>query len=206
MWMIIKNAIGDFWDEMLWLVIFNILWLICLVLIVPYPLATFGLFFVAQDIGEGKGIKFGQFFGYGLKFWRQAYLWGVINLVVLTIMWINFTFYGTVEAGWAVYAQMFMLALMVLWLVLQLFALAFYPRLVNPQYKLALRNAGIAMSRYPVLVLLLVVVLVVMGVLALFVPAIIVIGGAAIIALITNRIVATIVKKEQPPELNSLER
>lgn len=198
MWAIIKNAIGDFWDEMFWLVIFNILWLICLVLIIPYPLATFGLFFIAHDVGEGKGIKFSQFFGYGLKWWRQAYLWGIINLVVLTIMWINFTFYATVEAEWAVFAQMFMLVLMVLWVLLQLIALAFYPRLVNPNYKLALRNAGVAISRYPLLALLLIVILIVMGVLTFFVPAIIVIGAAAIIALITNRIVAAIVKKEQP--------
>ncbi len=200
MWTIIKNAIGDFWDEMFWLVIFNVLWLICLVLIIPYPLATFGLFFIAYDVGEGKGIKFSQFFSYGFKMWRQAYLWGIINLVVLSVMWVNFTFYGTVEAEWAAMAQMFMLALLVLWLVLQFITLAFYPRLAKPQYKLAVRNAGIAMSRYPLLALLLVAALAVMSVLIFFVPAIIVIGAAAILALIANRIVAVVVKKEQPSE------
>lgn len=198
MWTIIKNAIGDFWDEMFLLVIFNIIWLICLVLIIPYPLATFGLFFIVNDVGEGKGIKFSQFFGYGLKLWRQAYLWGVINLVVLTIMWINFTFYGTVAAEWAIFAQMFMLVLLVFWIVLQLFALAFYPRLTTPNYKLALRNGGIAMSRYPLLALLLVAAMVIMAVLGFFVPAAIVIGAVVIIALITNRIVTTIINKEQP--------
>lgn len=199
-WTIIKNSASDIWDEMLYLIIFNIIWVLSLLLVIPWPLITFGLFFTVYDISEAKGIGFGTFWEHARRTWRQAYLWGIINLVVFLIGWINLSFYARLEAEWAGLAQMIILALMLFWLILQLVALAFYPRLQQPRLKLALRNAGITLARYPLAALTLVVVIgVVLAIASLF-PAIFFLGAFAVIAVAANRLVTAVVAKEKQEE------
>lgn len=199
-WTIIKNGAADIWDEMLYLMIFNIIWVVSFLLIIPWPLATFGLVFTAYDIGEAKGIGLGIYWKYIRQTWRQAYLWGVINLMVGVILWINWTFYARLEAGWAGYAQMFVLAIGFFWVILQVLALPFYPRLEQPGFKLALRNAGVVLGRYPLTgVFLFILVLLITGV-ASFFPAVYLLGAFSIIAVIANRAVATILVREKERE------
>ncbi len=197
LWEIIKNSAADIWDEMLYLMIFNIIWLIGLILVIPWPLVTFGLFFTVYDIGEAKGIGFGTFWGHARRMWRQAYLWGVINLAILIIAWVNLNFYARVEAEWAGFAQMFMLALILFWLILQLIALPFYPRLEQPSFKLALRNAGVTIGRQPLAIFLLVIVVGLILAIASFFSAVLFLGAFSIIAVVANRVVAAVVAKEK---------
>lgn len=196
-WQIIRSSAVDIWDEMLYLMIFNIIWLIGLVLIIPWPLVTFGLFFTIYDVGEGKGIGLGKFWGYARRNWKQAYLWGGINLAVLLIAGSNLIFYARLEAQWAGFLQMFIIGVSLLWIILQLMTLSFYPRLDQPGLKLALRNAGISMGRYPLLVLFLAFVVVLILALASFFPIVMLLGAISIIAVVTNRVVETVVKKER---------
>ena len=88
-WTILKKALLDFWEDMLNLIIFNVLWLVGALLIIPYPFMTFGLFYTAYDIGQGKGIKLSTPFKYGKQTWKPAYIWGVINLVALILFLAN---------------------------------------------------------------------------------------------------------------------
>ena len=199
-WHIIRSSAADIWDEMLYLMIFNIIWLISLVLVVPWPLVTFGLFFTVYDIGESKGIGFGKFWGYARRMWKQAYLWGGINLAVLIIAWANLNFYTRIEAQWAALLQMFITALTLFWVILQLVTLSFYPRLEQPGFKLALRNAGVAIGRYPFLTFFLIIIVVLILAIASFFPAVMLLGAVSIIAVVTNRVVDVVVKKEKQRE------
>jgi hypothetical protein len=54
---IIKNSASDIWDEMFYLIIFNLIWVVGTLLILPWPFVTFGLFFTAYDIGEARGLN-----------------------------------------------------------------------------------------------------------------------------------------------------
>jgi hypothetical protein len=203
-WNIIKNSASDFWEEMLYLVIFNIFWMMGTLLLVTYPLVTFGLFFSAYEVGEGKGIKLGTFFHGAKQMWKQALLWGVINLVVLLVLGSNFNFYGTLEAQWASLAQMVTLAFLMAWVVLQLFMLAFYPRLTQPGFKLAARYAMVAIGRYPLLAFLLAGMVLLVLALSSFFPAIFFLGAFAWIALVANRVAATIVEREKRREADDI--
>lgn len=199
-WAIIKNSATDIWDEMLYLMIFNIIWLISLPLVIPLPLVTFGLFFTIYDVGEAKGIGFGTFWEHARRMWRQAYVWGGINLAVFIIAWINLNFYAQVRADWAGLAQIFVLALMAFWLILQLIALPFYPRLEQPRLKLALRNAGVTIGRYPLATFALIIVVGLILAIASFFPAIFFLGAFSVIAVVANRLVAAVVAKERRQE------
>jgi uncharacterized membrane protein YesL len=196
-WQIIKNSAVDIWDEMLYLMIFNIIWLIGLVLVIPWPLVTFGLFFTVYDIGESKGISLGKFWNYARRNWKQAYLWGGINLAVLVIAWSNLIFYARQEAQWAAFLEILIIGVCLLWIIWQLVALSFFPRLEQPGLKLALRNAGISIGRYPLLTLLLIIFVILILALASFFPVVMLLGAISMIAVVTNRIVEVVVKKEK---------
>lgn len=195
-WRVIKKSATDFWDEMLYLILFNIIWLIGTALILPWPFVTFGLFGLVYDVGEGKGIKFSTFFTHAAGMWRQAYVWGGINLAILLVIWINFNFYATIAAQWAAIVQLSLLSLLIFWAILQLFALAFYPRLEQPAFKLALRNAAIAIGQNPLVVLTLVIIIALVILLALFVQAILFLGAFALIALVANNLVGAIIAQK----------
>jgi hypothetical protein len=62
-WIALKQTGADIWDEILSLLIFNVITLVGMVLSIPWPFVTFGLFEMAYDIGQGKGVKFSAFLG-----------------------------------------------------------------------------------------------------------------------------------------------
>jgi uncharacterized membrane protein YesL len=197
MWAIVKNWAGDIWEEMFYLIVFNFIWLVGTALILPWPLVTFGLYFTVYDIGEGKGIKLSTFFKHARQTWKQAYLWGGINLGLLIIWWVNLDFYSRLGTEWAALAQMFTVALAIFWIVLQLAALAFYPRLVNPGFKVAEQNALIAIGRYPHFTLILLVIIALVIAATLFFQILLLFGSFALIAVAANRLVDAVVRKER---------
>lgn len=202
LWPIIKKSVTDLWDEMLLLLLFNIIWVMGAVLIIPLPLVTFGLIFITREVTAGRGIKFGQFWGYMRRYWLAAYIWGVLNVAALWLLWFNVTFYAGLMARWAAVAQAIFLALMMFWLLWQLVALAMYPRLVEPRFKLAARNAAIIIGKNPVIVILVALVIVFLLVITGFAPALGLAGVVSLIALLLNNMIDVLLKKELPPAEN----
>jgi uncharacterized membrane protein YesL len=205
MWAIIKNSASDIWDEMFYLIIFNFISVVGALLVLPLPWVIFGLYFTVYDIGESKGIKLGTFFHHARRIWKQALLWGGINLGIWVIWWVNVDFYGRIGTQWATIAQMFTIALAIFWGILQLVALAFYPRLINPGFKLAQRNALISIGRYPHFVFVLLVLIVLILVVTYFVPVLLFLGAFAMIVVVANRVVDAMVKKEKLRQTGEVE-
>lgn len=195
-WRVIKKSAIDTWDELLYAIIFNLIWLVGTLLLVPWPFVTFALFYIAKDIGDGKGIKFGNFFRYGRDNWKAAYIWGGINLAVLVVLWLNLNFYAGVDALWARLIQILFIAIIIFWSVLQLIVLALYPRLVESNFRLALRNAGVIVARYPLLPMVLIVTVVAMIGIVLLLNAIIFLLPFVFIAIVTNNLVGVVVNQE----------
>jgi hypothetical protein len=199
-WYVLKNSAIDIWDEMFYLVVFNIIWVLGTCLIIPWPFVTFGLFAVAYDISQGKGINFIAFFVHARQMWKQAYIWGGINLAILFVLWINFTFYFNYGARWTDFTGMFVLGLTVFWIILQLIILPIYPRLEKPGFKLALQNAMIIAARHPLALLFLLIIIVGVGAVTLLLSAITIpisfLIAFSVIAVATNRLVEALIKRE----------
>jgi uncharacterized membrane protein YesL len=169
------------------------------VLIIPWPFVSFGRFFTVYDIGQGKGIKLSTFFGHARRQLKPAYIWGGINLGILLVLGTNIRFYeGLAQAGaqWAVYVRLVMIGLIILWLVLQLIALALYPRLDRPGFKLALRNAAILVARYPESILVLAILTGLIILISTIFRPLFFLAAATFIAMMTNRIVEAMVARE----------
>jgi len=195
----LKNSVLDLWEEMFYALVFNIIWVVGTVLIIPWPFVTFGLFFTVYDVGQGKGIKLSTFFRHARRNLKPAYIWGGINLAIFVVLGTNIRFYeGLAQSGaqWAVYVRLVMIGLTVLWLVLQLIALALYPRLDQPDFKLALRNAAILIARYPTSMFTLAILTGLIILISAIFPALSFLAAAAFIAMMTNRIVEAMVARE----------
>ncbi|MEM7031118.1 MAG: hypothetical protein AAF629_16250 [Chloroflexota bacterium] len=193
-WPIIKDTGIYFWEELFYLVIYNLItffaiapsvifWFssassdpplsplvavptsLLLASISPYLL--FALFWTVYDISEGKAIKFLSFFTIGWGQLKQAYIWWGINFLVLSIIAANITFYGSLDASWRVYPSMLFFGILIAWILTQTLALTLYPRLMEPGFRLASRNALVIIAKHPIPILFTVflcVVVVVLGV------------------------------------------
>ena len=200
-WYALKKAGGDIWEELLYLMMFNVFWLLGSLLLLPMPLLTFGLVFTAYDIGQGKGIKFNTFLGHMRRMWKQALIWGGFNLGLAIIVWINLNFYAGFQTQWAPIAQMFIISLTIFWAILQLVTLPLYPRLEEPSFRIALRNAAILVGRYPLVILVLVIMAVLIGVISSLFPVLAFLGVMSLIAVVANRMVGAIVDRELEREV-----
>jgi len=196
-WYVLKKSALDMWDELLYAAVFNLIWVLGTLLFVTWPFVTFGLFYISKDISDGKGIKFKRFFEYGRQHWRPAYIWGGINLIVLILIWLNLNFYAGLDAQWAGLMQLFFIALAIIWGMLQLIVLAVYPRLVEPSFKLALRNATVITARYPLLVLTLLAVVILMVALTRFFSAVVLVLPFSAVAICSNNVVDVVLKREE---------
>jgi uncharacterized membrane protein YesL len=192
---IFKKSALDVWEEALYLIIFNVIWFLGALLILPLPFLTFALFFTVYDISQGKGVKFGAFFEYGRQMWKQAYTWGVINLGVFVLAWINISFYRQIAAQWAAVIQMVIIAMTVFWAILQLVSLPMYPRLKEPGFRLALRNAAAVVGLQPLAIFSLIVIVGLVGIITLFFQAIVFLAAISIIAVTANRTVEEVLQR-----------
>ncbi|MEW5958250.1 MAG: hypothetical protein AB1801_11030 [Chloroflexota bacterium] len=195
-WNVLKRAALDFWDEILYLMIFNMIWFLGSLLIIPLPFLTFGLWHTAYDISRSKGINFGVFFNHLRRTWPAALGWGGVNLGLAIIVVINLNFYAGFETPWATIARLIVMALALLWSVVQVVALAVYPRLESPGFRLATRNAAVVMAKYPLPVLALMAMLVLLGVATFLFPVLLVLGTVSLLALLTNRLVGAVISRE----------
>ena len=89
---VVKLAFLDLLEEMFWLFLFNLLLAVLGLLILPLPLMVAGLAWVAAEIGQGKAIGWQKFVEGARRYWKPAYLWGLINLVTWIIIIINYNF------------------------------------------------------------------------------------------------------------------
>ncbi len=194
-WVALKQAGGDFWDEFLLLIIFNAVWLLGSLFLLPWPYLTFGLFYTAYEVGQGKAIKFRTFFVGPAPVWKQAYLWGVLNALLLFVVWFNIRFYGSFGTQWSTVLEILLFAFAIFWVMLQLVALPMYPRLNEPGLKLALRNGIVAMGQFPLATFVLLILVAVMVVVGTLFPLFAFMGAGSLTAVLANRIVGAIVER-----------
>ncbi len=178
-WPIIKNTGIYYWEEAFYLIFFNIVVALSLApglallfqnmnrdipptIYVPisiilwsaFPYTLFGLFYTVHRIAKGYAIKLVTFFGGGLERLKLAYIWWVINVIAISLLISNITFYNQLEATWSGFVSLFFVGLLAVWLLSQIYALTFYPKLVKPSFKLATKNAIALLVMQPLPVLL----------------------------------------------------
>lgn len=231
-WPIIKDTGVYFWEELFYLVIYNLLtvltiapgvymlWTspnidppppptiyipmaILLMSLAPYML--FSLFSIVYEISEGKAIKFSTFFKGGRQMLKQAYIWWLINVGVLIVLIGNIAFYNSLDATWSVYAGMLFVGILVAWLLTQAFALTLYPRLIEPGFKLATKNAMVIIAKYPATILVVGLISLVLSVAGIIIIPVGWFAAVALIATLLNMTTRKALKDTLAPDGEEVE-
>jgi len=204
-WRILKGTLSDALAESFLLIVYNFVWLILSILILPLPFATGGLFYAVRAIGERQAVGWRTFFDGARQLAGPMYRWGALNLGVGVALVTNISFYGRIGQVYSDALQSLFITLGLLWLLLQLFLVPTLIRLKRPSLRLALQDSFFLMMRYPgsALVVTLVIVVVVSLSVILIVP--LALATFALVAVLVNRTVTEELALQQA-ELGRAER
>ena len=183
-WEWLVEAYDSFWN----LVVFNVLWALLTVLIIPAVPAAAGLYYATNELAHQHPVNWRTFFeGIRAHFWL-GWRWGLMNLAVLIVLAVNFRFYGRLPAGWAGWAQGFVLGLAGLWGLLQIYSFPLLLEQTDRRLLIALRNSVVLLVRRPGLTLGLILFLAALIALStLLLPPVWLFLTASLSAFLTNR-------------------
>ena len=137
---VIGQALSDWWDDWVNLVVINLIWIVCWITVVLGPPATLGLYYVANRLAHGESVGPKGLLEGGRRYFLQSWLWMMLNLVVMAILVVNLTFYATLAASWADWLKAFFVLLGLAWLVIQFYALPYLMEQERKRLRVALSN------------------------------------------------------------------
>lgn len=152
---IVGLALGDTWQELWTLLIVQLLFLLATVLILPGPPAALALFFYGNRIAHGELASERDFLSAIRIYWGPAWRWGLANILVIGLLAGDHYLTGRVVTSPSLvgFLQGLYLALLIAWLLLQLFALPFLFEQTQPRVLQALRNAAVFVGQNMLFVL-----------------------------------------------------
>lgn len=215
---LISKPFSDLREESFLLVLANFFWIVCTIpgvlllgaalessnlllwaggipVLLPAPFAVFGLFSLVYNTARRRPVGIKRYVDDTRRLWRQAYLWGGVNLLVLIVLLVNLKFYANPNSplGQTAIAPLLtatLAALLVIWLMWQLFALPLYPRTQSPRLWPVLKQAATLMLANPAPTLIAAMLAMFFAGVGIWVLPIGLLFSAAMIALVANRAVA----------------
>lgn len=186
---VIAQAFADWWEELFGFVTLSLVWLLCWLTVILGPPATFGLYYVTNQLVHREYSGFGGFVEGSRRYFVKSWLWALVNLTAFLALLVSFVFYGQIDALWAIFPQGLILGLSIAWLCAQFYALPYLMEQEEKRLRLALRNALLTTLAAPVYSLIVVAfssIAVLFGVFTVF-PLIF--GVPALISALGNRAV-----------------
>jgi uncharacterized membrane protein YesL len=145
---IIGESFRDLWADLWTMLAGNLFWLIANVLIIPGPPATMAIVYYGNRLAHGEQADLADLWQAFRSYWGAAWRWGAINILVIVFLVANVTLIGQMQLGaWEPVVQGLYVALLVLWLVVQLFALPFLFEQEKMSVRQALRNSVVMIGK-----------------------------------------------------------
>ena len=183
------QALTDWWDDWVNLVIVNLACLLCWLTVLLGPPATFGLYYVTNSLAHGESLGLRGLLTGGRRYFFKSWLWALLNLGVIIIVVVNVLFYAQFDGDWVVFVQGFYILAAVLWLIVQFYALPYLMEQEQKRLRSALRNGlftALAAPGYTLVVAGLTVLIIALSVGFVF-PLLF--GAPCLIAVLGNRAV-----------------
>lgn len=131
------------------LIIVNVLWLVFTILVIPAPAAAAGLFYATHQLAGGRSITWRHFFEGFRKYWKTGLTWFLINTLVIIVLLGSFSFYARQPVEWFTWLQGFIVIVLFLWLLIQVFIFPLLLEQETPSIRTALRNSLVFYLRMP---------------------------------------------------------
>jgi len=159
---ILGLSFRDVWQELWTILIVHILFLLGMILIIPAPPAMLALFSYGNRIAHGETADERDFLEAIRKYWKPAWRWGSINLLMIGVLTGDYYLIGKMagSSNRVYLIQGFYITLLAGWALLQLFALPFLFEQKQPSVLQALRNAAVFIRRNLILALALTLLLI----------------------------------------------
>jgi hypothetical protein len=140
---VIGMAFRDVWQELWTIFIVHLLFLLGSILIVTGPPVTIALFFYGNRIAHGEVANESDFLAAVRHYWRPAWRWGFLNLIVVGLLAGDYSLIGrmNIDPNTMHFIQGLYVTLLAFWSLVQLFALPFLFEQNQPAVFQALRNA-----------------------------------------------------------------
>jgi hypothetical protein len=155
---LIKRTLILWWGELILLTFFNVVWFLLQLLIITGPPATAAMYVIARRVVDGEFIIPGDMWSALRQVFWPAWKWGLINLVLIAIVIINFWgYWGIAGQSWAIMRLLWMVIALG-WFALNLFYWPFWliqsdRRMVNTY-----RNVLVLLLKMPIFSLTLAVI------------------------------------------------
>ncbi len=194
------EAVKDFWDELFFLALLNIVTALLAVLVITLPPALAGLWNVANRVAQGKAIGWSDYFeGFRRYFWKA---WGLalLNILVITIAITNLRFYTPGNAPFEIHPTLSLwiralwMAVAFLWLTLQMYPLALLLEQEDQRLRVALRNTVVIFIANPGFTLVLAVLLWAVAVISTLLSPLWFFLTPALLAVVCNKAVQHLLK------------
>ena len=153
-------SLRDLYEELFMFAGLNLLWWLCVLVIVLIPPATAGLMYLANELAHERRVEWRMFLtGARLYLWRSwqvtiASLGGIV--ILLTNIW----FYVNVTTGILQYLTILWIYLLIIWLAAQIYVFPLLIQMEQPRLLLIYRNALLLTLSRPLFTVLLILLLV----------------------------------------------
>lgn len=164
-------SLRDLYEELFIFAGLNLLWWLCVVVVVLIPPATAGLMYIANELAHERRIEWSMAItGARLYFWR-SYQVALVSIGIVIVLLTNIWFYVNVAGGVLQYLAILWIYLLIIWLLAQFYVYPFLIQMEQPRLLLIYRNALLLTLSRPlftvVLILLLVAATILGGILAI---------------------------------------
>jgi hypothetical protein len=203
---VISQAFRDWWDEWVFLTILNLIGLLCWMTIILGPPATFGLYYLSNQLAHGDNPGFKGFLYGGQRYFFHSWLWMLLNLVVAIVISANIWFYLAFESVWADLLQAFFIILGVLWLVIQFYSAPYLMEQERKNLLISLRNGLFTSLTSPGFTIVVVGVAALVALISVVLVFPLFLGGPCLILLLGNRAVIERIKTFKVSEKEISER
>ncbi len=137
---VVRNALSEWWDNLVLFATLNLALLLAWMLILPGPPVLLGMLYALRTVPEGESPSLSALREGIRRYWGHAYLWLALNLIAAFLIATNLWFYrqfGTTAAECLRTLYVFLTAF---WFVIQFYALPYLMEQERKHLGIALRN------------------------------------------------------------------
>ena len=156
---VLALAARDLWGDKANVLLVNMVGVMACLTVIFAPPAIFGMAFTANRLVDGENMGLTALVKGGRKYFLTSWLWAVLNIAIFYIASINISFYSYAPSSWGSVLQYVFLFLLVVWLMVQFYALPYLMRMEEKKLLLALRNGWFTLMASPVYTLIMALLL-----------------------------------------------
>lgn len=151
---VIGHTLREWWYYWVPLTVLSLVWLVSWLTLVLGPPATLGLLAAVRAILQGETPSLSAWWQGVRRYAGRAWLWALLNLLLLWLLGTNLWFYAHWETPLAAAMRWLFGLVGVLWALIQFYALPFLLEQERPQLGIALRNGFYTLMAAPFYTLL----------------------------------------------------